>query len=113
MRYLVRSADGRLLAALGFGACAWQIRLPIGFWWAKPKAVANWKNNATKFVHLNKSGSIPYTLTSAKSFALNAPSPPGLPNVYWGFTPIAFTKISNSLRRSHVPIPGELPWLIP
>lgn len=26
MRYLVRSADGRLLAALGFGACAWQIK---------------------------------------------------------------------------------------
>ena len=26
MRYLVGSADGRLLAALGFGACAWQIQ---------------------------------------------------------------------------------------
>ncbi len=26
MRYWVRSADGRLLAALGFGACAWQIK---------------------------------------------------------------------------------------
>jgi hypothetical protein len=26
MRYLVRSADGRLLAALGFGASAWQIK---------------------------------------------------------------------------------------
>lgn len=26
MRYLVWSADGRLLAALGFGACAWQLR---------------------------------------------------------------------------------------
>ena len=26
MRYLVRSADGRLLAALGFGASAWQVK---------------------------------------------------------------------------------------
>ncbi len=26
MRYLVWSADGRLLAALGFGACAWQLQ---------------------------------------------------------------------------------------
>jgi Domain of unknown function (DUF4338) len=26
MRYLVWSADGRLLAALGFGACAWQVQ---------------------------------------------------------------------------------------
>ena len=26
MRYLVGSADGRLLAALGFGACAWQVQ---------------------------------------------------------------------------------------
>ena len=26
MRYLVESAEGRLLAALGFGACAWQVQ---------------------------------------------------------------------------------------
>ena len=26
MRYLVGSAEGRLLAALGFGACAWQVQ---------------------------------------------------------------------------------------